>query len=299
MRAVDIIDVFGTWGTEPNSKTLPPELRCTLFVLRRTLENYAAKFWATLNPTKLCCTLRSYAASYWAELHLSMLHCILRARLFPAELCCTLLSLLYPTELCCTLLSYAASYWLMLHPVELRCTLLCYEAPYWATLHPAELHCTLLSYAASCGATLHLDELCWSLLSYAAAVPYWATLHPILLRSTLLGYTAPCWATLLHLTALYDAPFSTTLQPLGYVVPNWARLRCNQLNYATTSELCCPVIKLPFFIQFFECRNAGLYGIQSVRYRNLKTYRNRNQSGIRWPSPIPECSGTGLRWWMP
>jgi hypothetical protein len=66
------------------------------------------------------------------------------------------------------------------------------------------------------------------------------------------------------------------MQPLGYAVPNcyWARLRFNQLNYATTSELCFSVTKLPFFIQFFECRNAGLYGIQCVRYRNLKKYRD-------------------------
>jgi hypothetical protein len=46
VRAVDTIDVFGTWGTEPNSKILPPELRCTLIVLRRlyTVQNYAAHF---------------------------------------------------------------------------------------------------------------------------------------------------------------------------------------------------------------------------------------------------------------
>ncbi len=42
-------------------------------------------------------------------------------------------------------------------------------------------------------------------------------------------------------------------------------------------------------------------GIQSGRYRNEQKYRCRNQSGSgkRGPSPVPECSGTGLRYRMP
>jgi hypothetical protein len=46
---------------------------------------------------------------------------------------------------------------------------------------------------------------------------------------------------------------------------------------------------------FCKCRNVGLSGIQSVRYRNEQKCRCRNQSGteIRGPSSVPECSGTG------
>ncbi len=51
---------------------------------------------------------------------------------------------------------------------------------------------------------------------------------------------------------------------------------------------------------FFKCRNAGLSGIRSVRYRNEQECRCRNRSGagIRGPSPVPECSGTGLKYHM-
>jgi hypothetical protein len=47
--------------------------------------------------------------------------------------------------------------------------------------------------------------------------------------------------------------------------------------------------------------NAGLSSIWSVRYRNEQKCRCQNQSstGIRGPSPVPECSGTGLRYRMP
>ncbi len=52
---------------------------------------------------------------------------------------------------------------------------------------------------------------------------------------------------------------------------------------------------------FFNCRNVGLSGIQSVRYWNEQKFRCRKQSGseIRGPSPVPEWSGTGLRYRMP
>ncbi len=49
---------------------------------------------------------------------------------------------------------------------------------------------------------------------------------------------------------------------------------------------------------FFKGRNVGLSGIQSVRYRNEQRFRCQNKSctGIRGPSPVPECSGTWLRY---
>ncbi len=49
-------------------------------------------------------------------------------------------------------------------------------------------------------------------------------------------------------------------------------------------------------IPFFKCRNVGLSGIQSVRYRNEQKCRCRNKSGteIRGPSPVPDWN-TGCR----
>jgi hypothetical protein len=51
---------------------------------------------------------------------------------------------------------------------------------------------------------------------------------------------------------------------------------------------------------FFKCQNVGLCGIPSVRYRNKQKIRCRTQSGtgIRGPSPVPEYSGTCLRYRM-
>ncbi len=93
--------------------------------------SYAAPFWATLQPTKLCCTLLSYAAPY--------LSCAA-----PSEICCALRAKLHPSELSCTLLSYVAPYWATLYPFELRFTLLSYALPFWATLHPTELRWNLI-----------------------------------------------------------------------------------------------------------------------------------------------------------
>ncbi len=52
---------------------------------------------------------------------------------------------------------------------------------------------------------------------------------------------------------------------------------------------------------FFKCRKVGLFGIQSVRYRNEQKFRYWNQSdrGIRGPSPVPDCYETGLKYRMP
>ncbi len=60
----------------------------------------------------------------------------------------------------------------------------------------------------------------------------------------------------------------------------------------------CRVYDIPFHHQQW---NAGLSSIWSFRYRNEQKYRGRNQfsTGIKGPSPVPECSGTGLRDWMP
>jgi hypothetical protein len=74
--------------------------------------SYAAPYWATLHPIKLCCTLLSYAEPYLSYA-------------------------LHPK-------SYAALFWATLHPSELRCTLLSYDLPFWATLDPNELCWTLI-----------------------------------------------------------------------------------------------------------------------------------------------------------
>ena len=54
-------------------------------------------------------------------------------------------------------------------------------------------------------------------------------------------------------------------------------------------------------VPLFKCRNVGLFGIQSFRHQNEQKCQFRNQSGtrIRGTSPVPECSGTGLRYRMP
>ncbi len=48
---------------------------------------------------------------------------------------------------------------------------------------------------------------------------------------------------------------------------------------------------------FFKCW-IGLSGIQSIRYQNEQKcgYLNQSGTGIRGPSPVPECCGTGLRY---
>jgi hypothetical protein len=62
-----------------------------------------------------------------------------------------------------------------------------------------------------------------------------------------------------------------------------------------------PAVRTCSVYHFFNFRNVGLSGIQSVRYRNEQKCRCRNQSGteIRAPGPVTECSGTGLRYRMP
>jgi hypothetical protein len=56
---------------------------------------------------------------------------------------------------------------------------------------------------------------------------------------------------------------------------------------------------IPFYLckVFLKCWNVGLSGIGLVRYRNEQKCRRRNHSstGIRGPSPVLECSYTGLR----
>ncbi len=53
----------------------------------------------------------------------------------------------------------------------------------------------------------------------------------------------------------------------------------------------------PFILRTAVLVNAGLSAIRSVRNRNEKSCRFRNQSGteIRRLCPVQECSGTGLR----
>jgi hypothetical protein len=125
----------------------------------------------------------------------------------------------------------------------------------WATLHPSEKCCILPSFAASCWTNLHPFELCCIILSYYDPSGLWATLHHI---------------------------------------PSKAELNCTLLNYVYTapSKLRCTLTRsyLPSY-NFFECRNIGLSGIQSVRYRNKKEM------------PMPELvryrNAPLLRRWMP
>ncbi len=54
-------------------------------------------------------------------------------------------------------------------------------------------------------------------------------------------------------------------------------------------------------VPLFKCRNVELFGIQSFRHQNEQKCQFWNQSGtrIRGTSPVPEWSGTGLRYRMP
>ncbi len=76
-------------------------------------------------------------------------------------------------------------------------------------------------------------------------------------------------------------------------------LQCSSVNVQSVSQsIVCSVGVQG--VRFYQYRNAGLSGIWSVRYRNEQKCGCRNQSGtgIRGPSPVPECSGTGLRYRM-
>ncbi len=81
----------------------------------------------------------------------------------------------------------------------------------------------------------------------------------------------------------------------------YRRAGCITFHYSTCSVDVHWVMGIPFTTtnnSFFKCRNVRLSGIQSVRYRNEQKFRCRHQfvTKIRGPSPVPECSGTGLRY---
>ncbi len=132
-------------------KPHPTELQCTLLryaapsVLRCTLLNQTASYWAKLHPShpQSYCTM--YKVPYWTTRH--------------------------PTELRGTLPSYAPSYyWATPHPTALRCTLLNYVAYYWATLYPPELHCIFLFPELSVPFWATMNPLGYTVRS----VPNWA-----------------------------------------------------------------------------------------------------------------------------
>jgi hypothetical protein len=50
---------------------------------------------------------------------------------------------------------------------------------------------------------------------------------------------------------------------------------------------------------YFKCRNAGLSSIRSVGYRKKMPMPEQSGTGIRGPSSVSECCGTGLRDQMP
>ncbi len=83
-------------------------------------------------------------------------------------------------------------------------------------------------------------------------------LHPIIkLRCNLRSYAAAMWATVRY-------------TPVSYAAFFWATLF---RTASTRTEFT--------FIQFFECRNAGLSDIRSIRYQNDKS----SDAGTR---PLPE-----------
>ncbi len=147
----------------------------------------------------------------------------------------------------------------MMQPVELPSpTLRSFAVPFWTALHP-------LSNAAPYWATGHSTELRCTLLSYVASTK----LCCALLKCTLLSYTTP---------------------PYELAHPNWAttnptELCSTQLSYAPmfSTEL------RSTFVQFCQCRNAGLSGIGKsvhksgtgmLRYWTEMMDRNIDAGGI-------------------
>ncbi len=209
------------------------------------------------------------AAHWWAELHSTLLS--YAAPLSYAAnwwtIRCTLLS--YPVTL-----SITASYF------ELRCTL-------WAALHPTDLYHTLLIYTAPCWAMLPPYELSWT----------FEVLHLTEPQVTLLSYAALHWATL-HPTELLCTLLST-LQ----LILNPTELRYTLLSYAASWWATLhPITELPrvYLHNFIQLRNVRLSGIQSAWYRT-----EQNVDAVSclvqekgYPSPVPECYGTIIRFWM-
>jgi hypothetical protein len=75
-----------------------------------------------------------------------------------------------------------------------------------------------------------------------------------------------------------------------YILPLPAVWTCRVCSFLSPAVLTCR--EYPFF----KCRNVGLSGIQSFRYRNEQKRQCRNLSGtgIRGSSPVPKCSGTRM-----
>jgi hypothetical protein len=200
--------------------------------------SYFAPFWSTPHPWAMLHTAELYVAPYQATMcSFFQLRCTLWATQHP-------LSYAAPTPLSC-----AAFYWATLHPyghpTELNCTLLSYLSSWWATTpahctllnyptctqHPTELCCTLLNYAES-------YEQCWTLLSHGAL--HWAMLHLTELCCTY-------WAAL-NLIEIRGTLLSYVCTLLSYSAPCDLRCTLNELH------------KVPVFMKFFKCWNAGLSG---------------------------------------
>jgi hypothetical protein len=135
-----------------------------------------------------------------------------------------------------------------------------------------------LSYAAPCWATLHPSDLRGILR---------VTLNPTEPSCTLLSYAAvPYWA-MLYPSELLSTPWATPPPPLARLHP--IKPSYTLLSYAAPSELHCkPKVS-------YDCPASG----QCVSGMKKIPMPNQSSSGIRRLSPVPGCSGTGLRWWIP
>ncbi len=90
-------------------------------------------------------------------------------------------------------------------------------------------------------------------------------------------------------------PIDASLAPELSIKKDLTLLSCSciLLSYPAPSEIRCTLTELPPFVQLFWTPHVG--------YRNERKCQCRIQfgNGMRKSGSEPECSGTGLRWWMP
>ncbi len=118
----------------PSQLMYPTELRCTFWDIHPTMLHcilHSSPFSAMLHPSELQFAL-------WPTLpmlHRTELHCTLLRYTAPSALCWTLH--MHPTELN---LPFEFPFYLRarMYPTELCCMLLSFTGPFWAKLHPTE-----------------------------------------------------------------------------------------------------------------------------------------------------------------
>jgi hypothetical protein len=76
-----------------------------------------------------------------------------------------------------------------------------------------------------------------------------------------------------------------------YPFPPTVVKTCKMYHSPSLAVWTCKVcVSLSTFVKYsFNCRNAGLFGIRSVRYRNKQKCRCRNQPGTGPTYRMPEC----------